>query len=409
MPNFYPGYQKIEDENVRHRFEEAWGVKLPLKKGFDNHEMVEAAISGQLQAMYIIGEDMVIADSNANRNAESFSKIPFLVVQECFFSQTCQFADVVLPASPVLEKEGTFVNTERRIQRFYQVFEPLGGSKPDWEIIRDIANKLGANWTYTKPEDIMQEIAGCTPLFAGVTYERLQGYHTLQWPVSADGQGQPLLYTKAFPFDDGKAKFHPLQWLGSKEKHDEEYNLHLNNGRLLEHFHEGNMTYRVPGIREEVPSHFVEISAELANELGVISGRWVRLSSPYGQVKTQILVTDRVTGRDLYMPINSATRRMNNLTSSATDKDTHTPAYKEVSVNLEVLPETGMTPLPVTNSRYGHPTPQSGVEVQRKWNRSDYRLPGSREGDELVQIQGAQIVPIKATQSKDTEPDRRSA
>jgi formate dehydrogenase major subunit len=401
MPNMFPGYQKVEDQQARARYEQAWGVSLSTKKGLDNHEMVEAAIGGKLQAMYIIGEDMVIADSNANRNAESFSKIPFMVVQECFFSQTCQFADVVLPASPVLEKEGTFTNTERRIQRLYQVFEPLGGSKPDWEIVRDVANKLGANWTYAHPSDIMDEIASCTPLFAGVTYERLAGYHSLQWPVSADGQGQPILYTKAFPFDDGKAKFHPLQWLGTQEKHDEVYSLHINNGRLLEHFHEGNMTYRVAGIREEIPSHFLEMSPELANELGVVSGRWVRLRSPQGVVKTQVLVTDRVTGRDLFMPINSATRRINSLTSSATDKDTHTPAYKELSINLEVLPEKGMTPLPITNFRYGHPTPQHGVEVERKWNRSDYRMPGSNDKGKLVQIE------VRHPQEK--ELDRRSA
>jgi formate dehydrogenase major subunit len=377
-------------------------VTLPLKKGFDNHQMVEAAKRGQLQSLYIIGEDMVIADSNSNFNAESFSQIPFLVVQDCFFSRTCQFANVVLPASPVLEKEGTFVSTERRIQRLYQVFEPLGESKPDWQIIRDIANKLGANWSYAQPADIMHEIASCTPLFAGVTYERLQGYGSLQWPVSADGQDQPLLYTKAFPFPDGKAKLHPLQWLGTKERQDEEYNLHVNNGRLLEHFHEGNMTYRVPGIREEIPSHFVEISAELASELGVTSGRWVRLRSPYGQLKTQVLITERVTGRELYVPLNSITQRVNDLTGSATDKDSDTPAYKEVSVNLEVLSETGMTPLPITNHRYGQPTPQSGVEVYRKWNRSDYRLPGSRDGGKLVQIEAA-------TPAKDPEPSRRGA
>ncbi len=187
MPNFFPGYQKVEDENVRHRYEEAWGAKLSSAKGLDNHEMVEAAIHGSLKAMYIIGEDMVIADSNANRNAESFSKIPFLVVQECFFSQTCQFADVILPASPALEKEGTYTNTERRIQRLYQVLEPLGGSKPDWEIIRDIANKLGAHWTYTHPSEVMQEVAATTPLFSGVSYERLEGYRSQHWPVAEDG------------------------------------------------------------------------------------------------------------------------------------------------------------------------------------------------------------------------------
>jgi formate dehydrogenase major subunit len=364
--------------------------------------MVEHVMSGDLKSLYIIGEDMVIADANANFNAESFSKIPFLVVQECFFSQTCGFADVILPASPVLEKEGTFTSTERRIQRLYQVFEPLGDSKPDWQIIRDIANKLGANWDYSNPSEIMREIAGCTPLFAGVTYERLAGYRSLLWPVAENGEDQPLLYSKSFPFDDGKAKFHPLQWLGSAEKHDAEYNLHLNNGRLLEHFHEGNMTYRVEGIREEVPSHFVEMSEELAKELGVTSGRWVRLRSPQGNVKTQALVTDRVKGRELYMPLNSATRRVNALTGNVTDKDTHTPAYKELSVHLEVLSETGMTPLPITNFRYGHPTPQRGVEVERKWNRPDYRLPGSGNSP-------GKLVQIEAKPAEETELNRRTA
>ncbi len=163
--------------------------------------------------------------------------------------------------------------------------------------------------------------------------------------------------------------------------------MHLNNGRLLEHFHEGNMTYRVKGIREEIPLQWVEMSQELANELSVASGRWVRLRTPHGQLKTQVLVTDRVSDRDLYMPINNATERVNSLTSSATDKDTHTPAYKEVSVNLEVLAEKGMSPLPVTNFRYGSPTPQNGVEVERKWKRADYRLPGSHDRGALVQIE----------------------
>ena len=268
MPQFYPGYQKIGDLDARRRYEEAWGVTLPANKGFDNHEMVDAAIEGKLKAMYIIGEDMMIADSDANHNAQAFSTLPFLVLQECFFTQTCRYADVILPASPVLEKEGSFVSTERRIQRFYQVFEPLGESRPDWQILCEIANKLGAKWSYSGPAEIMDEVASCTPMFAGVNYERLAGYKSLQWPVDKDGQDQPLLYTKKFPFDDGKAKLFALQWLGVQEKRDEEFNLHVNNGRLLEHFHEGNMTYRVAGIREEVPKQFLEISPELAKRAG---------------------------------------------------------------------------------------------------------------------------------------------
>ena len=139
-----------------------------------------------------------MVDSNANYVGEAFAKLDFFVVQDIFFSQTCQFADVVLPGAPSLEKEGTFTSTERRIQRLYQVFEPLGDCRPDWQIIQDVANRLGANWKYRHPSEIMDEIASLTPMFAGVTYERLEGYKSLQWPVAADGTDQPLLYTKQF-------------------------------------------------------------------------------------------------------------------------------------------------------------------------------------------------------------------
>ncbi len=408
MPQFYPGYQKVSDEQATARYEAVWGAKMPKSKGLDNHEMIEAAIDGRLQAMYIIGEDMVLADSNSNLNAKAFSAIPFLVVQECFFTETCKFADVILPASPSLEKEGTFVNTERRIQRFYRALEPLAESRPDWEIIRDIANRLGASWGYTHPSEIMREAASCTPLFAGVTYERLAGYGSLQWPVAENGQDQPLLYTQKFPFEDGKAKFHPLEWLGSKERHDDEFNLHVNSGRLLEHFHEGNMTYRVAGIKGQIPSQFLEISAELAEELKVSNGRWVRLRSPNGHIKVQVLITDRVRGRDLYLPINSSAQHTNFMTGSETDKDSHTPAYKELSVHLEVLAESGTTPLPVTNWRTsGKPTPQMGVEVQRKWKRQDYRAPGSGSGL-LVQISPKQPAQAEPANSA-PELEKRSA
>src|SRR6266436_2238410 len=155
---------------------------------------------------------MSLVDSNANYVQDAFSKLEFFVVQDIFFSHTCQFADVVLPAAPSLEKEGTFTSSERRIQRLYQVFEPLGESRPDWKIIQDVANRLGANWHYEHPSQIYEEIAPLTPLMAGVTYERLEGYKTLQWPVAADGSDQPLLYTKEFQFPDGKARFYPLEW-----------------------------------------------------------------------------------------------------------------------------------------------------------------------------------------------------
>ena len=179
MPNNLPGYQSVEDPEVRARFEAAWNVKLPASTGLDNHEMVDAILQGKLKSLYLIGEEMTIVDSNANRVADAFSKLDFLVVQDIFFSATCRFADVIFPASPSLEKEGTFTSTERRIQRLYQVFEPVPGSRPDWNITQDIANRLGANWSYRHPSEIMSEIASVTPMFAGVNYERIEGYKSL--------------------------------------------------------------------------------------------------------------------------------------------------------------------------------------------------------------------------------------
>jgi formate dehydrogenase major subunit len=386
MPNSLPGYQSVTDADVRARFEAAWKVPLPSSKGLDNHQMVDAIHEGKLKAMYLVGEEMSIVDSNANYVNDAFSKLEFFVVQDIFFSVTCGYADVVLPAAPSLEKEGTFTSTERRIQRLYEVLEPLEGSRPDWRIIQDVANHLGADWRYQHPSEIMAEVASLTPTFAGVSYERLEKYKSLQWPVAADGSDQPLLYTKEFAFPDGKARLFPLGWQEALEQPDAEFDLHLNNGRLLEHFHEGNMTYRTVGIQEKTPDTFVEVSMELAGERGIQSGTWVRLTSRYGRVRVRALITDRVHGNELYMPMNSVESPVNRLTSSHADAATNTPAYKETSVNMTVLPEIGENPLPRTNSRWGNPTPQRGVEVERKWQRADYRTPGPP----LVQIQPRQ-------------------
>ena len=347
--------------------------------------MIDAIHDGSLKSMYMFGEEISLVDSNANYVAAALAKLDFFVLQEIFFSQTCRYADVILPASPSLEKEGTFTSTERRIQRLYRVMEPLGDSRPDWEIIVDVANRLGAHWTYKHPSEIYEEIAAVTPLMAGVTYERLEGYKTLQWPVAPDGSDQPLLYTEQFKSADGKATFYPVPWTEPSDQPDTEYDLHLNNGRLLEHFHEGNMTYRTEGIREKTPCTFVELSPELASERGIDSGALVELDSRYGKVTVRAVVTSRVRGKELYMPMNSVEEPVNRLTSSYTDEATHTPAYKETAVRMTVLKPDGANPLPRTNWRFGTPTPQKGVEVERKWARTDYREPGQN----LVQIKSA--------------------
>ncbi|MED1783792.1 formate dehydrogenase subunit alpha [Brevibacillus fortis] len=374
MPAWYPGYQPVQDTGARARFEKAWGVTLPKDPGFNNHQMVEGIFDGKLKAMYLFGEDMAVIDSNINHVDSAFEKLELFVVQDIFFTKTAHFADVVLPASPSLEKDGTFVNTERRIQRLHKVFEPLGESKPDWVIIRDLANKMGANWNYMHPSEIMAEAASLSPMFAGVSYERLDGWNSQLWPVKPDGEGTPLLYTERFPFPDGKARLIQLDWTPPMFTLTKEFDLHLNNGRLLEHFHEGNMTYKSEGISHKVPNPWLEVSPDLAVERGIKDGALVRLSSPYGQVEVRVLVTDRVKGNELYLTMNTSKDKqsVNRLTSSYHDKMTHTPNYKEMGVKMDILEREGEPPLPRVNYRFGNRQPQFGVRVEEKWKRDDW-------------------------------------
>jgi formate dehydrogenase major subunit len=392
MPNVFPGYQKVDDGTIRAKFEANWGVTLPTTTGKDNHQMIDAILDGTLKALYIKGEDTITSDSNANYVAKALSQVEFLIVQDINFSETAVYADLVLPAAASLEKDGTFTSTERRIQRIYKALEPLGESQSDWEIIQLIANRMGAKWNYKHPSEVMDEVASLTPLFAGVTYTRLEGFNSLQWPVAADGTDSPLLFTERFPFPDGKARFYPTEYIPPSEKSNERFDLHLNNGRLLEHFEQGSMTYRTEGIREITPDSFVEVSPELARERSITTGTLVQLSSAYGRVRVKVLVSDRVQGKQLYMSLNTVTGPVNRLTSSHTDRATHTPAFKETAVNMTVLSdEAGASPLPRRNFRFGKRTPQDGVEIERKWARPDYHLPGTSPNDKLVQIKSTQV------------------
>lgn len=387
MPNNFPGYQHVTDNEIRRKFERCWGVPLPGVRGLDNHQMVEAIYNGSLRGLYLAGEDMISADANSSRVAGAFEKLDFFVVQEAFFSETCRYADVILPASPALEKDGTFTNTERRIQRLYQALPELGDSKADWKIVQMLAQRMGAKWYYQHPSEIMAELAGVTPLYAGVRYDRLEGYKTLQWPVAEDGQDQPILYLDGFAFPDRKARLFPVEFHEPEERPDKEFDLFLNNGRLLEHFHEGDLTHRVPSIHQETPERFLEVSPQLAVERNIESGRWLRVVSRRGALKIKALVSGRVFGNQLYLPLTSQEGPINILTGSHVDPATDTPAYKETAVRIELLPETGVNPLKPLNFRYsGKPTPQAGVEVERKWKRADYRMPGTSA---LVQIKPA--------------------
>ncbi|GGF45490.1 putative oxidoreductase YjgC [Marmoricola endophyticus] len=401
---FYTGYQPVSDEAVADKFAAAWHIdRLPLEGGLDNHGMVDAIQEGSLRGLVVIGEEISLVDANVNYVQEALTKLDFLVVSELFFSRTCEFADVVLPAAASLEKDGTFTSTERRIQRLNKAMDPIGEARADWRILQGIAERMGTEWGYTHPSDIMGEIADLTPMFAGVSYERLEGYRSLQWPVAEDGTDSPLLYEESFHFDDGKARLYPLEFREPVNQTTDEYPLHVNNGRTLEHFHEGNMTLRSEGLSRIEPDTYVEMTQRTASEQGGLrTGDWVKLISPSGEMSARILLSDEVADGEVYVPMQAG--EINRLTSNDTDPDSHTPAYKETSARVERTDgpierrggwrrgadrarhgardredvPTG-SPLPPHHHRYGHPTPQLGVRVDLKWEREDYVPPTETE------------------------------
>nr|WP_177177395.1 formate dehydrogenase subunit alpha [Bacillus sp. MUM 116] len=372
LPGWLPGYQHVTDDAAREKFEKAYGVMIDGLPGLDSIEMLKAVKRGTMKAMYLVGEDMALVDANANHVHDALSGLDFFVVQDLFFSRTAQYADVILPAAPSLEKDGTFTNTERRVQRLYQALPTLGESKPDWWIIQEIANRFGAGWNFSHPSEIFAEMASLSPLFSQATYEKLQGWNSFLWG-SHKGVSTPLLYVDGFNFPDKKARFSLSDWVLPEEFPDE-YDLHINNGRMLEHFHEGNLTNKSTGIQAKVPQIFVEVSPELAKERGVQDGSIVRLVSPFGALKLPALVTERVKANELYLPMNSTEKdsAINFLIGTTTDLRTNTPAYKQMKVRMELVNAAGKNPLPKTNPRNKQRHPQNGVEVQRKWNRQGY-------------------------------------
>ncbi|WP_373889923.1 formate dehydrogenase subunit alpha [Neobacillus cucumis] len=372
MPNIFPGYQSVTNIEIREKFEKAYGVEIPVNPGLDNIEMLGAVDRGEMKAMFIAGEDMAWVDADSNHTQAMLAKLDFLVVQEIFLTTTAQFADVILPGAPSLEKDGTFTNTERRVQRLHQALQPLGDSKPDWWIFTQLAKKMGFEWNYTHPSEIFDEMASLTPFFSQCNYEVLDGWNSFHWG-SLDGSNTPLLYTDGFNFPDKKARFGLFEYVPPME-FPEEFDLSLDNGRLLEHFHEGNLTQKSEGLNYKFPKVFVEVSPELAKERDVKDGSLVRLVSPYGAIKLPVLVTDRMQGKTVYVPMHSSSHEsaVNLLTGGAVDLVTHTPAYKQTKVRMEVLELKGENPLPKYNPRNATRTPQMGLEIYRKWERGDY-------------------------------------
>ncbi len=337
--NFFPGYQPVSDEVVRKKFEKAWGQSLPSKPGLTLVEIFNAAHEGKVRGMYIMGENAVLSDPHSRHVQEALGALDFLVVQEIFLSETAQLADVVLPAASFAEKEGTITNTERRVQRLRQAIPPVGESRPDWEIICDLARRMDgtdpAQWTYSHPSEIMEEIARLAPIYGGISYERLED-GGLQWPCpDSDHPGTPILHVGRFT--RGLGHFTPVEQMPPDEETDEEYPLILTTGRVLEHWHTGTMTRRVPGLERLVPEERIRMNPLDAAQRGVEDGDWARIASRRGEVRARVEVTEECAPGVVFMTFHFAEAAANFLTNPALDPVAKIPEFKVCAVQVERL------------------------------------------------------------------------
>jgi predicted molibdopterin-dependent oxidoreductase YjgC len=337
LPNVFSGYQQVVDPESRQKFESAWGCALPSSVGLTVVEMTNAAAAGDLKGMLIVGENPMVCDPDINHVREGLQKLDFLVVQDIFLTETARLAHIVLPAATFAEKEGTFTNTDRRVQRVRKAIEPVGESKADWEIISELARRFGASgFDYASPGEIMKEIASLTPAYGGISYERLDAGEVLHWPCpSADHPGTPILHQDRFV--RGKGRFFALDHTPAVEMPDEEFPYLLNTGRVPFHFHGGSMTRRIEPLNREVPTGFVEIHPEDAARLNVSEGEMVRLTSRRGSIAITAKVTEAVSPGVIFVPMHFAECAANELTDTHLDNDAKIPPLKVCAVRIEKL------------------------------------------------------------------------
>lgn len=326
LPNVLPGYKPVTDEAARKGFEAAWGVPLPDRPGLTVVEMLNAVEQGEIQALYIMGENPALSDPNLNHTRHALEKCGFLVVQDIFLTETAELADVVLPGASFAEKDGTFTNTERRVARVRQALALPGQARQDWRIIQDLSNRLGYPMSYESPKQILEEINRLVPQYAGITWERLDqgGIH---WPCpDAAHPGTPILHKEKFT--RGKGKFFSTPFVESVELPDKKYPLLLTTGRQLYHYHTSTMTGKVEGLEELCPGGTVEINPADAARLGIADGEKVEVASRRGKVEAVAMVTDRVPAGTIFMPFHFAIAPANLLTNDALDPTAKIPELK---------------------------------------------------------------------------------
>lgn len=334
LPNVYTGYQPVTLGPANKKFAKAWGVdELPTNIGLTIPELMDGIEKEEVKALWIMGENPVVSDPDADHVVKAFKKLELLIVQDIFLTSTAKLAHVVLPGVSFAEKDGTFVNTERRVSRVRKAIEPVGDSRQDWQIIMDISNRFGFEMAYDSPEAIFKEITTLTPSYAGITYERIEGIG-IQWPCpSLDHPGTPYLH-KDGKFTRGKGLFHAIESKPPAEVVDDEYPLWMTTGRVYAHYHTGTMTRNSKALDNEIPEGFLEIHPEDAKSLDICDGHKIKLASRRGEIETRITITDRVKKGVVFMPFHFEEAKVNKLTNPAYDPIAKIPELKVCAVKI---------------------------------------------------------------------------
>ena len=348
LPNVLTGYQSVTDAAVRAKFEAAWHTSgpLPAKPGLTVTELMNAALDGRVKALYIVGENPLLSDPNLNHVQHAIQALDFLLVQDIFLNETAQLADVVLPGVSFAEKEGTFTNTERRVQRVRPALPIKSQARRDLDVICDLAGRLSpayeetsggirpvTNWDYASASEVWDEIAALTPSMAGIRYERLER-GGLQWPCpTADHPGTPILHKDRFA--RGLGRFTPLEFRGPVETPDDEYPFVLNTGRILQHWHGGTLSRRSIGLDWVVPEGEIQVNVEDGTRLGIATGDMIRVSSRRGVVTGKARLTEKVPRGMVFMTFHFAESPANALTGDAVDPVAKIPEYKASTVKVE--------------------------------------------------------------------------
>jgi formate dehydrogenase alpha subunit len=335
LPNVYTGYQRVDDPAVQQKFEKAWGVSLPSRPGLTLMEMMKGIAEGKVKALFILGENPLLSDPNVSQVKEELKHLDLLVVQDIFLTETAELAHVVLPGVSFAEKDGTFTNTERRVQRVRKAIEPTGNSRPDWQLLCDLSSRLGYSLEYSSPKEIMDEIASVTPSYGGMHYTRLEGVG-LQWPCpTQDHPGTPFLHKEKF--SRGKGKFHVTPYAPAPELPDEKYPYLLTTGRVLYHYHTV-ISRKSKGLSEIYPQGVIEINPEDAQRLGIQPDNGlVEVTSRRGTVQVKSKVSDNLPPGVVFMTFHFKEAAANLLTIDALDPIAKIPEFKVCAVNIRKL------------------------------------------------------------------------